>query len=155
MSRAVANELRLPINKTERILLVTASGEKMEVDGQVDIYAHSQGTITYFDAIVSPHMHEDMLVSWYNLQTMGRIPAGFPNTICGPPRHVALQTTAEKGKAGNSNAAKEAEPNSYEHLRNKLIQTFPDVLSDELSPIPMKTDVPMHITLKKLSLIHI
>ena len=44
MSRAVANELRLPINKTERILLVTASGEKMEVDGQVDIYAHSQGT---------------------------------------------------------------------------------------------------------------
>ena len=73
----------------------------------------------------------------------------YKRQICGPPRHVALRTTADKGKAGNSNAGKQVEKNSYDILRNKLLQTFPDVLSDELSPTPMKTDVPMHITLKK------
>ena len=95
-------------------------------------------------------MHEDMLVvSWYDLQTMGRIPAGFPNTICGPSRHVALRASAEGKKAGNSNAEKLVETNSYEIPKNKLLPAFQDVLRDELSPTPMKTDVPMHITLKK------
>ena len=34
-------------------------------------------------------------------------------------------------------------------LKDKLLNDFSDVLSDELSPTPMKTEKPRHITLKK------
>ena len=36
--------------------------------------------------------------------------------------------------------------------REVLIEEFPDVLSDELSLEPMKTEAPMHISLKKGSI---
>ena len=33
--------------------------------------------------------------------------------------------------------------------REILLEEYPDILSDELSPEPMKTDAPMHITIKE------
>ena len=185
----------------------------MDVEGHALIMTTSQGIDTLVDAIISPHMHEDMLISWVDLQAMGRIPKGFPNQILGARRrrrkqkqmststaqHYARQTFSqqskragnsnaekytspdrrngkshesesrtpagngrEKKKAGNSNAAKQQEKRTTgkrenarfdkspkDSLKDELLNDFSDVLSDELSPTPMKTEKPMHITLKK------
>ena len=58
----------------------------MHVDGHALIMTSSQGVETLVDAIISPHMQEEMLVSWVDLQAMGRIPKGFPNQILGARR---------------------------------------------------------------------
>ena len=55
-----------------------------------------------------------------------QIPGGFPNTIIQKCREVTR-----------------IEP------REVLLSEYLDVLSDELSPEPMKTDAPMHIHIKE------
>ena len=53
-----------------------------------------------------------------------QIPGEFPNTVVKSCREITTDSECEK-----------------------LIRDYPDVLSDELSPRPMKTDKPMHIHL--------
>ena len=62
----------------------------------------------------------------YKRQALQIVPGGFPNTIIQKCREVTR-----------------IEP------RETLLSEFPDVLSDELSPEPMKTDAPMHIHIKE------
>ena len=45
-------------------ILLAANGEQiMDVEGQVHIMTSSHGIDTLVDAIISPHMHDDMLVN--------------------------------------------------------------------------------------------
>ena len=81
ISTAIAERLNLTPKTDQNILLVTANGEEMQVDGHAKLQASSRGTTVVTDAIISPHMNEDMLISWSDLIALNRIPAGFPNTI--------------------------------------------------------------------------
>ena len=69
------------------------------------------------DVLVSNAIQDEMLVSYKDLITLQIIPGGFPNTIIQKCREVTR-----------------IEP------KESLLSEFPDVLSDELSPEPMKTD---------------
>ena len=215
ISTAIAERLNLTPKTDQNILLVTANGEEMQVDGHAKLQASSRGTTVVTDAIISPHMNEDMLISWSDLIALNRIPAGFPNTIIRTDRelvralrqeskqtHCVNQSThisctqtgagnsnppkdsiralrtgskmeesagnsntpdAHGGEAGNSARMHKSPPTIEEaansnhmgkrsqeaiNLTNSLLKDYEDVLSDELSPTPMKTEQPMHITLK-------
>ena len=69
-------------------------------------------------------IQDEVLVSYTDLIAPRIIPGGFPNTIVETCREVTTNSECEN-----------------------LIKEYPDVLSDELSPRPMKTDKPMHIHL--------
>ena len=96
----------------------------MQVDGHAKLQASSRGTTVITDAIISPHMNEDMLISWSDLIALNRIPAGFPNTIIRTDRelvralrqeskqmHCVNQSThisCTQTGAGNSNPPKDS-----------------------------------------------
>ena len=123
ISTAIAERLNLTPKTDQNILLVTANGEEMQVDGHAKLQASSRGTTVVTDAIISPHMNEDMLISWSDLIALNRIPAGFPNTIIRTDResvralrqeckqtHCVSQSThisCTQTRAGNSNPSKD------------------------------------------------
>ena len=78
------------------------------------------------DVLVSNAIQDEMLVSSKDLIALQIISGRFPNTIIQKCREVTR-----------------IEP------REILLEEYPDVLSDELSPEPMKTDTPMHIHFKE------
>ena len=127
VSSNVARRLNITPMDDQYIILLAANGEQMHVDGHALIMTSSQGVDTLVDAIISPHMQEEMLVSWVDLKAMGRIPKGFPNQILGARRrrqkkknstltttgsvHHARQTFSKHSKkAGSSNAPKQPSP---------------------------------------------
>ena len=67
----------------------------MDVEGHAFITS-SQGIDTLVDAITSPHMNEDMLVSWVDLQAMGRAPKGFPTKSSEQEEEAAYVTILSK-----------------------------------------------------------
>ena len=78
------------------------------------------------DVLVSNAIQDKMLVSYKDLITLQIILGGFPNTIIQKCREVTR-----------------IKP------REILLEEYPDVLSNELSPEPMKTDAPMHIHIRE------
>ena len=114
-----------PIHERRPTILLTATGERMPVDGSAKIKARANGINVSMDVLVSNVIKDEMLVSYKNLIMLQIIPGGFPNTIIQRCREVTR-----------------IEP------RELLLSEYPDVLSDELSPEPMKTDAPMHIHIK-------
>ena len=71
----------------------------------------------------------------------------------GRTKKRAANSNAQKGENGKRTEKKpkhsSSELSPSDSLKEKLLNDFSDVLSDELSPTPMKTEKPMHITLKK------
>ena len=98
----------------------------MPVDGSVKLRAKANGINVSIDTLVSNAIQDEMLVSYKDLITLQIIPGGFPNTIIRKCREV----TRIKPKG-------------------ILLEEYPDVLSNKLSPEPMKTDAPMHIHIKE------
>ena len=98
----------------------------MPVDGSVKLKAKANGINVSIDALVSNAIQDEMLVSYKDLIALQIISGGFPNTIIQKCREVTR-----------------IEPKEI------LLEEYPDVLSDELSPEPMKTDAPMHIHIKE------
>ena len=95
---------------TARINCTTASGESADIR-----------------AISTPAIDEDMLISFKDLETLTRIPIGFPNTVveqckCFEKARVVATTT------------------------KSLKEEFQDIISDELNPKPMNC-TPMKIEL--------
>ena len=87
--------------------------------------AEANGIYVSINTLVSDTTQDKMLVSYQDLIALRIIPEGFPNTIiqkCGEVTGV--------------------EP------REMLLHEYPDVLSSELNPEPMKTDAPMHLHIK-------
>ena len=105
---------------------IAANGVRMEVLGTTIIEAESNNCKATLDAIVSNAVQDDMLVSCVDLIALRAIPRGFPNT-----------EIVECRKLGTRDP------------REILLEEFPVVLSDELSREPMKTEAPMHISMKK------
>ena len=108
-----------------KIKLVAANGNKMEVDGTIEISIEGNNIKIRTDALVSKAIQDNMLISCSDLIKLRAIPSKFPNAI------------VEECRAANEDYTK------------ILMEEFKDVLSDELSPTPMKTETPMHISLKK------
>ena len=98
----------------------------MSVDDSVKLKAKANGINVSIDALVSNAIQDEMLVSYKDLIALQIIPGGFPNTIIQKCREVTR-----------------IEPKEI------LLEEYPDVLSNELSPEPMKTDAPMHIHIKE------
>ena len=98
----------------------------MRVDGAGKVTVEANGISSEIHALVSDAIQDEMLLSYTDLISLKIIPGGFPNTIIESCREI---TTCSE--------------------REKLIRDYPDVLSDELSPQPMKTEKPMHIHLKE------
>ena len=117
---------QIPYRSRDPTVLLTASGARMPVDGAVKLKAKANGINVSIDALVSNAIQDEMLVSYKDLIALQIIPGGFPNTIIQRCREVTR-----------------IEP------RETLLCEYPDVLSDELSPEPMKTDAPMHIHIKE------
>ena len=88
----------------------------MPVGGSAKIKARANGINASMDVLVSNAIQDEMLVSYKDLITLQIIPGGFPNTITQKCREVTRIDPKES-----------------------LLSEFPDVLSDELSPEPMKT----------------
>ena len=103
----------------------------MCVDGAGEISVEANGISTKINALVSDAIQDEMLLSYTDLIDLKIIPGGFPNTIVETCREISTNFECEN-----------------------LIKDYPDVLSDELNPRPMRTEKPMHIHLM-LSLIHI
>ena len=97
----------------------------MSVDGSVKLKAKANGINISIDALVSNAIQDEMLVGYKDLISLRIIPGGFPNTIIQMCREVTR-----------------IEP------KEMLPEEYPDILSDKLSPEPMKTDAPMHIHIK-------
>ena len=98
----------------------------MHVDGSGQISVQANGISADINTLISDTIQDEMLLSYTDLITLKIIPGGFPNTVVESCREI---TTSSECK--------------------KLIKDYPDVLSDELSPRPMKTDKPMRIHLKE------
>ena len=111
----------LHIDKNIAISLSTATGQKMHVAGTTTLTAKANGVECCITAIVSKDLQEDLLISCNDLKTLKVIPRGFPTEICNAVDHRDVQTD--------------------------IINTYTDVISDELNPIPMQTGGNMHISL--------
>ena len=109
--------------KQDRSRLIAANGEKLRVEGQVDLRAEANGVSATINALVSSCIKDEALISWRDLMSLQIIPRGFPNVIA-KVRTVTCKNT-----------------------KKELMEEFPDVLSDELSEKPMNTDEPMKINL--------
>ena len=98
----------------------------MQVDGAATIRVEANGIFTIISALVSNTVQDEMLLSYTDLIALKIIPGGFPNTIIDSCWEVTTDEACEK-----------------------LVRDYPDVLTDELSPNPIKTDMPMHIHVKE------
>ena len=104
----VADSRRLPVEGTARLNCMTASGERADIR-----------------AIATTAIDEEMLISFKDLETLKRIPIGFPNTVveqckCFKNARAVATTTIP------------------------LEEEFQDIISDELNPKPMNC-TPMKI----------
>ena len=98
----------------------------MLVDGSGQISVQANGISADINTLASDTIQDEMLLSYTDLITLKIIPGGFPNTVVESCHEITTSSECEK-----------------------LIKDYPDVLSDELSPRPMKTDKPMRIHLKE------
>ena len=96
----------------------------MCVDGAGEISVEANGITTQINTLVSDAIQDEMLLSYTDLIALKIIPGGFPNMIVEICREISTNSECEN-----------------------LIKDYPDVLSDELSPRPMRTEKPMHIHL--------
>ena len=98
--------------------------KRQYVDGAGEISVEANGITTNINALVSDAIQDEMLLSYTDLIALKIIPGGFPNTIVETCREISTNSECEN-----------------------LIKDYPDVLSDELSPRPMRTEKPMHMHL--------
>lgn len=110
----------IPIRKASETLYA-ANGNTMDCAGTVTLNANAGLATTPMDCIVSGDVHDDILVSWHDLQALGVIPGTFPNVS----RAIGTgQDTLEI-----------------------IAQDYPDVLNDDLQHRSI-SGAPMHIYLK-------
>ena len=132
----------------------------MPVEGRIICRLTANGITSQIDALVTPCIEEDILVSWGDLQNMSIIPRGFPNTVMA--RAVSQETTAQAEEGGWTRVERKKKKTKKEKtpLENQstdevkpikeiespgevaeiLLLEFSDVLNDELSEKPMNAD---------------
>ena len=85
----------------------------------------ANGLFCSVEAVISSDLHYNLLVGCEDLRRLKIIPANFP--------HQTVRSVS-----------------SFASMKQKLLEKYPDTLSDSLSSIPMKTpDGHMHINMDK------
>ena len=110
----VAQQHNLFINKLKRPSLVNASGSPMQVEGTATVNICANNLMCSIDAVISSDLRDDLLVGCEDLRKLKIIPANFP--------HQTVRSVT-----------------NVESMKQKLLDKFPETLSDSLSPLPMHT----------------
>ena len=111
------------LQEDNKTVLLAANGSRMKITGKTRVTMQANGVKVNSSILVSPDITENMLVSCRDLVKLQVIPKGFPNQ-----RIQWCQRTCE--------------------FKDLLIKEFGSTLSDDLNPEPMKSEKPMHISLR-------
>ena len=80
MSNKIAEREKLELHQTNIQRLLTATGQKMHVNGQIYLDLKSAWQKGRIEVLVSSDLDNDMLCGIKHLRELKRIPHGFPNT---------------------------------------------------------------------------
>ena len=95
----------------------------MQVEGTATVNICANNLICSVDAVISSDFRDDLLVGCKDLRRLKIIPENFP--------HQTVRAVS-----------------SFESMKQKVLEKYPNTLSDSLSPIPMRThDGHMHINM--------
>jgi len=78
---SVVKSHKLKINTSSKGNLVAANGSQMACSGSVQVQATYKGRTTTLNALVSPALDNEVLISWFDLISLGVIPSDFPNPV--------------------------------------------------------------------------
>lgn len=104
--------------------LFTANGNEMSCSGRTKLGVNNH----IINAIVSPDIHNEILISWHDLQALNIISGGFPNVV-------------ESKSVSSTNL-------TADDVIAKLKSDFPDVLNNSLKPRTVMSGSPMKIHLR-------
>ena len=124
----IAEREDLQLHQTNIPRLLIATGQRMQVNGKIDLELMSAVQKGRIEVLASSDLDNDMLWGIKHLRQFKRILQGFPNTILNENKEFCFRTTIKL-------------------LSEKFTTEFDDILSDELNPLPIKGD-PMRISLK-------
>ena len=97
----------------------------MQVEGTATVTLCANGLFCSVEAVISSDLRDDLLAGCEDLRGLKIIPANFP--------HQTVRAVS-----------------SLASMKQKLLEKYPDTLSDLLSPVPMQTpDGHMHINMDK------
>lgn len=112
--------------------LRNASGQSMNCPGEMAITLRTEdGCSTACTALISDDLVDDLLVSWTDLQNLGRIPLGFPHAVVSQATVTddTRLSTHEKSPPVTHASKVEAD---MSRLKQTILQEFNDVISDNL-----------------------
>ena len=115
--------------KNESICLINASGSRMRTNGSVRLLISSpeHKKKISVDAIVSPNLRSEFLLSWHDLINLGVLPTAFPLADVSEVRRTTAETSMDA-----------------------VMQEFRDVIGDDLGQVSgTMTGPPMKIFLKE------
>ena len=128
LNNKIAEREKLELHQTNIPRLLTATGQKMHVNGKINLDLTSAWQKGRIEVLVSSDLDDDMLLGIKHLREFKRILQGFGNTILNDHEVFCFRTTVKL-------------------LSEEFTTEFDNTLSDELNPLPMKGD-PMRISLK-------
>ena len=121
----VAQQQNIFVTKQKHPSLVNTSGLSMQVEGTATVTLCANGLFCSVEAVISSNLRDDLLVGCEDLCRLKIISANFP--------HQTVRAVT-----------------SFASMKQKLLDKYPEALSDSLSPIPMRTPAGhMHISMDK------
>ena len=128
-------------------LLSTANGENIDCGACVMLGVRVQGEnrdqMVHVDAVVSDDIEDEVLISWYDLQSLGILPIGFPQVLF-PKRNlvrkISLDSAREEEIMVKTPVSTVVSSNTADVDGDvkALFSEFDDVLCDELSSKTLK-----------------
>ena len=133
ISENVLVEKGIPFRRLPNQTLIAANATSMRCPGEVTVAVTSDdGNITRINALISSDCKDEIFVSWHDLVALQVLPLNFPRAI---PSSLPQQGQAD---AASAHARVAAMSTDHEEMFRRLKEEFSDVLSDELSPTPIK-----------------
>ena len=103
LNNKIAEREKLELHQTNIRGLLTATGQKIHVNGKINFeltLAWPKGRI---EVLVSSDLDDDMLWGIKHLREFKRIPQGFPNTILNDKEEFCFRTTINFQKSSHHN----------------------------------------------------
>ncbi|KAG1651704.1 Transposon Ty3-I Gag-Pol polyprotein [Nymphon striatum] len=116
---------KIPFERTSKCRLFAANGNEMSCSGQIKLKVHNHN----INAIVSPDLNNEILISWHDLQALSIIPENFPSIA-----ELKIASTSEI---------------TVNDVTTNLKKEYPDVLNNTLEPDTVMNGPPMTIHLRK------
>ena len=97
----------------------------MQVEGTATVTLCANNLFCSVEAVISSDLRDDLLIGCEDLRRLKIIPSNFPHqTVCAV--------------------------SSFASMKQRLLEKYPDTISDSLTPVPMRTaDGYMHINMDK------